>query len=437
MGYRRPGAPMMTSSTLNQDCQCTTLRADALQQAWHERIGSSVPVSTYFAPYGVFLSAAQEAALRAAVRTLHGVTRLPAVVEALVATQGVGLPRPGTLGVLMGYDVHFEGDTPRLIEINTNAGGALLNALLLAHQQICCGGLMNSFLSDLGGAEPGDRFLDMFRREWQLAGRRGVPRRVAIVDESPKQQFLYPEFLLFQQLFGSAGWEALICDPRELQREGGRLLARGQPVDLVYNRLTDFALLEPAQARLREAWLAGECVVTPDPWHHALHADKRNLVHLADPAWLERMGVPAPDRALLASVVPATQAVTEAQAEALWAARKQLFFKPSRGYGSKAAYRGDKLTRGTWADIVASGDYVAQAYAPPGSRRVAVEGEMKDMKFDVRAYAYAGEVLLLAARVYQGQATNMRTPGGGFAPVFVPERVGRCPPWKDVVATGA
>jgi hypothetical protein len=38
---------------------------------------------------------------------------------------------------------------------------------------------------------------------------------------------------------------------------------------------------------------------------------------------------------------------------------------------------------------------------------------------DIRAYVYAGEILMLAARLYQGQTTNFRTPGGGFAPVFV------------------
>jgi len=33
--------------------------------------------------------------------------------------------------------------------------------------------------------------------------------------------------------------------------------------------------------------------------------------------------------------------------------------------------------------------------------------------------AYRGRVLLLAARTYAGQTTNLRTPGGGFAPVLV------------------
>jgi hypothetical protein len=40
------------------------------------------------------------------------------------------------------------------------------------------------------------------------------------------------------------------------------------------------------------------------------------------------------------------------------------------------------------------------------------------LKSDIRNYVYAGRVQLLAARLYRGQATNMRNPGGGFAPVL-------------------
>jgi hypothetical protein len=52
------------------------------------------------------------------------------------------------------------------------------------------------------------------------------------------------------------------------------------------------------------------------------------------------------------------------------------------GYGSKAAYRGDKLTKRVWQDV------------------------------------YGGQVQWTAARVYQGQTKNVRTAGGGFAPVY-------------------
>ena len=57
--------------------------------------------------------------------------------------------------------------------------------------------------------------------------------------------------------------------------------------------------------------------------------------------------------------------------------------------------------------------------AAPSERRIKIDGEVKSLKLDVRLYTYKGSALLTAARVYQGQTTNFRTPGGGFAPVFV------------------
>src|SRR3989338_11218058 len=103
----------------------------------------------------------------------------------------------------------------------------------------------------------------------------------------------------------------------------------------------------------------------------------------------------------------------------LWADRKQWFFKPNSGYGSKGAYRGEKLTRRVFAEILQSG-YVAQHMAAPGERSVCVnDGESVPLKYDMRCYVYDGQVQLVAARLYQGQTTNFRTPGGGFAPVYL------------------
>ena len=101
----------------------------------------------------------------------------------------------------------------------------------------------------------------------------------------------------------------------------------------------------------------------------------------------------------------------------LWRRRKELFFKPVDGYGSKAAYRGDKLTRRTFEHIMAN-RYVAQALAPASERRVVAEGESVDLRVDVRNYGSGGLTWLRAARLYRGQTTNFRTPGGGFAPVL-------------------
>ena len=47
---------------------------------------------------------------------------------------------------------------------------------------------------------------------------------------------------------------------------------------------------------------------------------------------------------------------------------------------------------------IVKGGYVAQAFAPPGERMMRVEGVTSPRKVDVRLYAYAGKVLLAAAR---------------------------------------
>ncbi|MGE5116247.1 MAG: hypothetical protein ACM3N6_07115, partial [Betaproteobacteria bacterium] len=73
---------------------------------------------------------------------------------------------------------------------------------------------------------------------------------------------------------------------------------------------------------------------------------------------------------------------------------------------------------------ILAGDYVAQSLLAPG-QRVVDEGEGGQvMKFDLRAYVYSGAVQWVAARLYQGQTTNFRTPGGGFAPVYGAAKAG-------------
>ena len=44
-------------------------------------------------------------------------------------------------------------------------------------------------------------------------------------------------------------------------------------------------------------------------------------------------------------------------------------------------------------------------------------------KVDVRLYTDVAQPLLVAARIYQGQTTNFRTPDGGFARVLIPTAI--------------
>jgi uncharacterized circularly permuted ATP-grasp superfamily protein len=63
--------------------------------------------------------------------------------------------------------------------------------------------------------------------------------------------------------------------------------------------------------------------------------------------------------------------------------------------------------------------YVAQRIVTPSTRKISIDGTQHSLKADLRNYTYDGKVQLIAARLYQGQTTNFRTQGGGFAPVFV------------------
>jgi hypothetical protein len=174
-------------------------------------------------------------------------------------------------------------------------------------------------------------------------------------------------------------------------------------------------LQQTNHAALRASYLAGEVAMSPHPRAHALYADKRNLSLLSNRDFLETSGASQASIDVLAAAVPTTQLVTPQNREAMWANRRHFFFKPAAGFGSKASYRGDKLTRRVW-DEIAGGIYVAQEIVAPSERHMT--SDSPPLKVDIRCYAYRGKVLLYAARMYQGQTTNFRTPGGGFAPVL-------------------
>lgn len=383
---------------LNSDCFCISLDRERLRP-----LVKDYPPNL-FAALPVFVSRAHVDAMARVIAAVEEVVALPAYREAVLAqAPEIASFDPGALGVFNGYDFHLGAEGPRLIEINTNAGGALLNALLVRAQRACCPEIEALVSGALPAEDLEQAFFDMFVAEWRRAGRSGLPRRIAIVDDAPEAQFLYPEFVLFAGLFRRFGLEAAVLPPEKLAfGEGG--------IDLVYNRLTDFSLEAPAHAALRAAYLAGAAVVTPHPRAHALYADKRNLVLLTDEAQLRAWRVRDGTMRTLLAGIPRTRLVTEE----LWTERRRLFFKPAAGHGSRAAYRGDKLTRRVWGEIL-SGEYVAQDFVPPSERGIAAG---TSLKVDVRNYVYAGKVQLLAARLYQGQTTNMRTPGGGFAPVL-------------------
>jgi hypothetical protein len=428
---------------LNRECLDVTVDREALNAALKaggldvQALFQSRP--HLFSDAFVFVGASHLRDMTRLIEAIEAVIALPEYQRTVLGwAPDIARHDPGYPGLCLGYDFHLATEGVRLIEINTNAGGSLLNARMAqsqAHQRGAWDhhpGACPQIWRDEGNAEA--EILAMFQETWNAFGAPRPLKRLAIVDKEPASQYLAPEFELFCRLFTAAGIEAWIADPAEFTWNGQTLRHARGAVDMVYNRLTDFALAAPALEPLRAACLAGAVALTPHPRAHALYADKRNLTLLSDPEWLEQAGVPADLRQILLSGIPRTlrvDAATPEAAEHFWQTRKSWFFKPADGFGSRAAYRGDKLTRRVFGEILASGNYVAQTLSPPSTRRIRAPQEMGrkmgqerektlELKLDLRNYVAQGKIhpMLVAARLYQGQTTNFRTPGGGFAVVF-------------------
>jgi tetrahydromethanopterin S-methyltransferase subunit F len=402
------------AAALNAECHSADLDRSALDEALR-RAGQDILEAAHGRPHlfsdtVYFVSAAQMAQMQAIIKAVESVANRP---DWIGRTEASGGGQARAHGVFYGYDFHLNAEGAHLIEINTNAGGAFLNAVQMESQQALALPGEAAVLADVEQA-----FVEMFRNEWRIEQGDRPLHTLLIADEKPQEQYLYPEFLLAQRLLQQAGIRTLIADPAECEARAEGLYCAGSRVDLVYNRLTDFSLQRhPA---LLAAWQQRQVVVTPHPENYARFADKRNLARLSDAPALRALGAGEDAIGVLQAGLPETRAVHGADHDQWWADRKHWFFKPATGYGAKAAYRGASITRRVFDEIMHHEDYVAQRLAPPGERMVCVgDAEPAPYKADVRCYVYEGKVQLVAARLYQGQTTNFRTPGGGFAPVRI------------------
>ena len=125
--------------SLNRDCFCISLDVDALQREFETdaETRNVYPLILekcphLFAAMPVFVSRRHLDGMAAIVRAVQTVIALPAYRELVLgwAPQVARFDAGGARGVFLSYDFHVTGtgSEPKLIEINTNAGGALLNA---------------------------------------------------------------------------------------------------------------------------------------------------------------------------------------------------------------------------------------------------------------------------------------------------------------------
>jgi hypothetical protein len=308
---------------------------------------------------------------------------------------------PGYGGVMMGYDFHLTDQGPRLIEINTNAGGAAL-ALRACHGEPRLTPSLKR------------RLVQMFEREWADFNPIARPlKRLVILDEQPQEQALYPEMKRFVGWLEAAGFEVQIVDPSELEADAGGVRLAGLPVDLIYNRHCDFYLEEPALAAIRSAYLARKVCLTPNPFVYGQLADKRRLSLWRQAEKMAALGLDTQEVELLQRLIPASRLFADFEVEELWELRKDKVFKPVARYGSKGVLLGKSVSRKRFAELEPE-ETLVQDLVPPSQ---ITDADANSYKMDLRLYAWRNRALGIAARLYQGQVTNLHTEGGGFAAV--------------------
>lgn len=316
-------------------------------------------------------------------------------------------------GIFMGYDFHLQNNnenkniTPKLIEINTNAGGAFLNLCLL---NAIYKNDKNNVADKLA-----NEFVAMFKNEFAIfSNNQKNLQTIAIVDENPSEQFLYPEFEICQKILAKNNIQTIISSPENLSIQNNNLYYNNSiKIDFVYNRLTDFYLRSNAKNNaLLTAYQNDFAAISPNPKIYDLYANKNNLINLSNADFLDNLNIDNQSKNILLKHIPKILKVKNNDNEYLWKQRKNLFFKTAEGYGSKAVYRGDKLTKKVFAEIIESDAYLAQEIIPPSEHLLKNINAV--MKADFRCYCYNGKIQLVAARLYQGQTTNFRTENGGF-----------------------
>ncbi|MDH3466110.1 MAG: hypothetical protein OES26_09405, partial [Gammaproteobacteria bacterium] len=141
------------AEALNKDCYCIAVNQEALHNSLKAHLRSSdLPErlldahSHLFADSPVFLGQGHVRQMEQLIQVVERVINNGSYRDRVLAAAPSSARHDfGPRGVFFGYDFHLGAAGPQLIEINTNAGGVLLNLYLAAAQQACCTAVIGFF----------------------------------------------------------------------------------------------------------------------------------------------------------------------------------------------------------------------------------------------------------------------------------------------------
>lgn len=296
--------------------------------------------------------------------------------------------------ILMGYDFHLTDTTPKLIEINNNAGGLWEKD--------------EGWIPQCPHAELADdlqtRILNMFEASWQ---------HIVIMDEDITQQYMYPEMQAYASLLASAGKKVSLVSPKDLELKSDGLYVQETKVDMIYNRDTNFYLESLSMQHIRTAYMAGQVILNPYPRSYALIGDKNRMVDWWREGLLEAC-VSEARLKLFRDIVPETHVLAEYDKDVAWQTRKQWVFKPAARHGGKGVLLGKAMSRKRFEALDGSST-VMQRLVPPS----VIDIDDVSYKFDIRLYMHGEHLIAMAGRAWRGQITNFREEGSGWTSIKV------------------
>jgi uncharacterized circularly permuted ATP-grasp superfamily protein len=252
----------------------------------------------------------------------------------------------------------------------------------------------------------------------------------------------WTEFLMLRDRFAKRGVTAIVADPRDLVFEGGKLIAEGQAIDLVYRRvlIADIIARESECRALLDAY-EQRAVCMANTLQCKIPHKKAFFAVLTDDAHASLFS--ATERAMIAQHVPWTRVLAEGKTTRggetidllphVRAWREDLVIKPNDEYGGSGVVLGWEADAKAWDEAIENaaggndGAWIVQARIPvrrevfpavtaPG------QAEKRDMLVDFAPYLVRGKLAGFLTRLSAPGLANV-TSGGGLVPAFVVSRM--------------
>ena len=266
---------------------------------------------------------------------------------------------------------------------------------------------------------------------WRRRGGSGTPV-LAVVDWTDVKTRADQEIL--REEFEAEGVTCLRADPRELEARGGRLLAAGRAVDVVYRRAVLSELLEREDEvrAFLEAYRDGRALFV-NSFRCRLSEDKAFLAVLTDEAFAPLLS--EDEHAFVAAVAPWTRKLADRRTRRqgreidllphVIESREQLVIKPAHAYGGRSVFLGDQTDPARWERAVRAGlgeAWVVQerVIIPEETFPVVSEGRLlfEPRKVNTNPFYVRGAEVGAVTRASRSAVINVSA-GGGSVPTFV------------------